>query len=76
MITNIFLDLLVTLGCTIILGLICIVLAFTWWVVKFIAYTAKEAWKECSVAKTVPNDMSDVTLTVKNINEKKPSTNE
>lgn len=74
MITNLLWDLIIILGCTVIFGLICIVLAFTWWVVKIIAASAKEAWKECSPAKTVPTEKLDVTLTAKSTNEKKPNT--
>lgn len=41
MMGNIFLDLIIALGCAILFGLICIALAITWWAVKIIAQAAK-----------------------------------
>ena len=40
---NLFLDLLTALGCAIILGLIGIVLAFAWWVIKLIFQAGRDA---------------------------------
>lgn len=42
MIGNLFLYLLIGLGCAILAGLILVVLALTWWVIKIIAQAAKE----------------------------------
>ena len=50
----IFMDLLIALGCAIILGLIIAVLAITYWIVKIIAQAAKEV----ETKKTLPVDTS------------------
>ena len=39
----IFLDLLIALGCAILFGLICVVFAITWKVVKYISQTSIDA---------------------------------
>ena len=74
--TNLFLDLAVALGCAVIFGLICIVFAFTWWVIRILCQTGKEVSKGCSPAKDVPIDMSAVTNYAKNTDENEPSTTE
>jgi hypothetical protein len=74
--TNILWEMIILLACAVVFGLICTVLALTWWCVKFIGACAKEAWKECSVVKDAPTENSDVTLHVKNTNESEPKTNE
>lgn len=42
MLGTIFLDLIIGLGCAILVGLICVVFAITWYVIKLIGQTAKE----------------------------------
>jgi hypothetical protein len=76
MINNLFVDLLVLLGCAIVFGLICIVLAITWSSIKIVAKAAKEVCPKCSPVKTVKTDTSDATQPVKNTDEKKPNTTE
>ena len=71
---NILLDLITALGCAIIFGLICIVLAFTWWCIKIIGQIAKEANVKCSPVKTVQIEKSDATHAATSTDEKKPST--
>ena len=74
--TNILWEMIIILACAVVFGLICTVLAMTWWVVKFIGACAKEAWKECSAVKTVPTESSDVTQNVKNTSESEKNTTE
>ena len=72
--TDIFLDLVVTLGCAILFGLICIVLAITWSCIQIIVKNAKEVVKPCSPAKTVQTEKSDAILDVKNTEERNKNT--
>lgn len=72
--TNILLDLIIILGCAIVFGLICVVLAFTWFTIKSMGHIVKEVRGECTPAKTAPIDMSDVTQSATNTNEHEKNT--
>lgn len=75
MISQLFLDLLVLLGCAIIFGLICLVFAITWYAIKAVIKTAKEVGDKCSPVKTAQTDTSAAMQNAKNTNENEQSMN-
>lgn len=69
MLTNTLWNLIIMLGCAIVFGLICFVLAVTWSAIKIMAQTTKEVKSKCSPVKTAETDMSDAIQSVKSTNE-------